>query len=38
VFNSLKHIVGNGPFVMNTAEEIRQALADYRSGKMGRLA
>jgi redox-sensitive bicupin YhaK (pirin superfamily) len=31
-------IVGNGPFVMNTAEEIRQALADYRSGKMGRLA
>ena len=31
-------IVGSGPFVMNTAEEIRQALADYQSGKMGRLA
>jgi quercetin 2,3-dioxygenase len=31
-------IVGAGPFVMNTAEEIRQAYADYRNGKMGRLA
>ncbi|HLF97525.1 MAG TPA: pirin family protein [Methylococcaceae bacterium] len=30
-------IVGSGPFVMNTAEEIRQAMADYQSGKMGRL-
>lgn len=30
-------IVGNGPFVMNTAEEIGQAMADYRSGRMGRL-
>jgi quercetin 2,3-dioxygenase len=31
-------IVGMGPFVMNTAEEIRQAVADYQSGKMGRLS
>ena len=31
-------IVGQGPFVMNTSQEIRQAMADYRSGKMGRLS
>jgi quercetin 2,3-dioxygenase len=31
-------IVGSGPFVMNTAPEIRQAMADYRSGKMGHLS
>jgi quercetin 2,3-dioxygenase len=31
-------IVGSGPFVMNIPEEIRQAMADYRSGKMGRLS
>lgn len=31
-------IVGSGPFVMNTAEEIRQAMSDYQSGKMGHLA
>lgn len=31
-------IVGSGPFVMNTAEEIRQAMADYQSGKMGHLS
>src|SRR5262249_31041214 len=30
-------IVGLGPFVMNTATEIRQAMADYESGKMGHL-
>jgi len=30
-------IVGRGPFVMNTAEEIRQAIADYQSGGMGTL-
>ena len=30
-------IVGQGPFVMNTREEIRQAIADYQSGRMGRL-
>jgi redox-sensitive bicupin YhaK (pirin superfamily) len=29
-------IVGYGPFVMNTPEEIQQAFIDYRSGKMGR--
>jgi redox-sensitive bicupin YhaK (pirin superfamily) len=31
-------IVGHGPFVMNTEAEIEQAMADYRSGRMGRLA
>ena len=31
-------IVGSGPFVMNTPQEIRQAMADYQSGKMGRLS
>ncbi len=31
-------ISGSGPFVMNTAEEIRQARADYQSGKMGKIA
>lgn len=31
-------IVGQGPFVMNTAQEIRQAMTDYLSGKMGQLA
>ncbi len=31
-------IVGQGPFVMNTAEEIHQAMRDYQSGKMGRLS
>jgi redox-sensitive bicupin YhaK (pirin superfamily) len=30
-------IVGYGPFVMNSQAEIRQALEDYRSGRMGRL-
>lgn len=30
-------VVGHGPFVMNTAAEIRQAMADYAGGKMGRL-
>ena len=30
-------IVGYGPFVMNTQEEIRQAFVDYQSGKMGRI-
>lgn len=28
-------VVGRGPFVMNTEEEIRQAIADFRSGRMG---
>ncbi|MGH8627386.1 MAG: pirin family protein [Gammaproteobacteria bacterium] len=31
-------IVGSGPFVMNTPQEIRQAMEDYQSGKLGRLA
>jgi redox-sensitive bicupin YhaK (pirin superfamily) len=31
-------IVGYGPFVMNTDAEISQAFADYRNGKMGRIA
>ena len=26
-----------GPFVMNTFEEIRQAIDDYQTGKMGRI-
>lgn len=30
-------IVGQGPFVMNTTQEIRQAIVDYQAGKMGRL-
>jgi len=31
-------IAGHGPFVMNTAQEIQQALDDYHSGRMGRLS
>jgi len=30
-------LVGHGPFVMNTAEEIRQAIRDFSSGRFGRL-
>jgi len=30
-------IVGRGPFVMNTIQEIQQAYVDYHNGKMGRL-
>ena len=31
-------VVGYGPFVMNTEAEIRQAMQDYRSGRMGHLS
>jgi redox-sensitive bicupin YhaK (pirin superfamily) len=31
-------VVGQGPFVMNTRDEIRQAIADYQSGAMGSLS
>jgi redox-sensitive bicupin YhaK (pirin superfamily) len=31
-------IAGSGPFVMNTAQEIRQAMADYSAGRMGHLS
>lgn len=30
-------VVGYGPFVMNTAEEIRQAVLDFNEGKFGRI-
>ncbi len=30
-------MIAHGPFVMNTREEIRQAMADYQSGKFGGL-
>ena len=30
-------IVGYGPFVMNSPQEIRQAVADYPSGTMGHI-
>jgi quercetin 2,3-dioxygenase len=30
-------VVGYGPFVMNTEGEIRQAIQDYRDGRMGHL-
>ncbi|HEX5056587.1 MAG TPA: pirin family protein [Gammaproteobacteria bacterium] len=31
-------IAGMGPFVMNTQQEIQQAVADYQSGRMGHLS
>ncbi|WP_010581678.1 pirin family protein [Schlesneria paludicola] len=31
-------VIGQGPFVMNTRDEIRQAIQDFQSGRMGRLA
>jgi len=30
-------VARHGPFVMNTAEEIQQAIADYRDGKLGEI-
>ena len=30
-------VVGQGPFVMNTREEIHESIRDYQVGKMGRL-
>lgn len=30
-------VVGQGPFVMNTREQIQQAMLDYQAGRMGRL-
>lgn len=30
-------IVGHGPFVMNTADEIEQAIRDFNSGRFGRI-
>lgn len=30
-------VVGYGPFVMNTEQEIQEAFKDFRSGKMGKL-
>lgn len=30
-------VIGYGPFVMNTQQEIRQAMQDYEMGKMGNL-
>jgi redox-sensitive bicupin YhaK (pirin superfamily) len=31
-------VVRYGPFVMNTEDEIRQAVVDYQAGRMGRIA
>ena len=31
-------VVGYGPFVMNSEDEIRQAVADFNSGRFGRIA
>jgi redox-sensitive bicupin YhaK (pirin superfamily) len=30
-------VVGQGPFVMNSRDEIQQAMVDYQAGRMGRL-
>lgn len=33
----LESVVSHGPFVMNTDAEIREAIIDYQTGKMGKL-
>jgi redox-sensitive bicupin YhaK (pirin superfamily) len=33
----LEPIVGHGPFVMNSRQEIEAAMHDFRSGKFGRM-
>mgnify|MGYP000886752315 FL=1 len=30
-------VVGHGPFVMNSRDEIRQAIADFNSGRFGNM-
>ena len=30
-------VIRYGPFVMNTEEEINQAILDYNNGKMGKI-
>ena len=34
----IEPVVGHGPFVMNTREQIRESIDDYQSGRMGRLS
>jgi hypothetical protein len=31
-------LAAQGPFVMNTPEELRRAVIDFRSGRFGRIA
>jgi redox-sensitive bicupin YhaK (pirin superfamily) len=31
-------VVMHGPFVMNTVDEIRQAMADFQNGRFGEIA
>ena len=31
-------VIAHGPFVMNTVDEIRQAIVDYQAGKFGFVA